>query len=292
MAASERIAFIGTGRVAQAIALGLQRAGRSVAALSNRNLSAAKRLATQLPGCTAYADAQAAVDAADLVFLTVPDDVIAEVAQSLRWRRGMAVVHCSGATELDALYSAASQGAAIGALHPLQGFSDPQIALNSLPGCAACIEAEEPLFTQLGELAQALGMRPFALPAGARALYHLSGSYAASFIAVLLHEAAEIWQGFGLSREQAFASLLPLAQSSLISIAQQGPLQALTGPISRGDAGTLDKHLKALRTHKADSLALYAELAEKSIALARQRGLPEETLLRMQQILEEYVRRG
>ncbi|HKO87155.1 MAG TPA: DUF2520 domain-containing protein [Burkholderiales bacterium] len=290
MSAAFRIGFIGTGRVAQALAVGLDKAGWSVAAVSNRNFAPASRLAAQLTGCIAHADAQAVADGADLVFLTVPDDAIEGIAQSLRWRRGVALVHCSGATGLTVLQSAASQGAAIGAFHPLQGFSDAQIALRTLPGCAAAIEAAEPLYTKLKEIAAVLGMRPFALPENARALYHLSGSYAASFLAVLLHEAANIWQSFGIPRKEALAALSMLAQGSLTSIAQQGPVQALTGPISRGDAGTLALHLQSLRDEKPESLPLYVLLAEHSIEMAQQRGVPEEAIERMRITLEEAKR--
>ena len=285
-----RIAFIGTGRVAHTLALALHRAGWPIAALSNRNLAPAKRLATQLPGCIAYADAQSVADAADLTFITVPDDAIAEVAQALRWRRGAAVVHCSGATEVSVLRSAAAQGAIIGAFHPLQGFSDPEIALRTLGGCAAAIEAAEPLYTQLSEIATAIGMRPLALPTGARALYHLSGSYAASFIAVLLHEAVGIWEGFGISRTEALAALLPLARGSLEGIAAQGPLAALTGPLSRGDAGTLARHLQALREKQPERLALYVQLAQRSLDMAEQRGLSTEAVQSLQAALDEAMR--
>lgn len=289
MSTTLRIGFIGTGRVAYTLSLALNQAGWPVAAVSNRNFAPASRLATQLPGCVAYPDAQAVADHAQLVFLTVPDDAIQGIVDSLRWRDGVAVVHCSGATELTALQSAADQGAQIGAFHPLQGFGDPKIALHTLPGCAVAIEAPDPLYTRLREIAAALAMRPFALPEGVRTLYHLSGSYAASFIAVLLHEAVQIWQDFGIPRKDALKALSMLAQGSLASIAQQGPTQALTGPISRGDAGTLASHLRALAERKRESLPLYALLAKHSIAMAEQRGLPSEAIERMRRVLEEAV---
>lgn len=292
MAETLSIGFIGTGRVAHALAVGLYRAGVNegirVVALSNRNFSAAARLAAQIPGCVAHADAQEVADASDLVFLTVSDDIIAQIAEDLRWRPGMSVVHCSGATTLDALQSAADQGAAIGGFHPLQGFSDAQVALRTLPGCTAAIEAEEPLYTQLSRLAMALSMRPIQLTPDTRALYHLSGSYAASFIAVLLHEAAGIWESFGFTRGEAQAALIPLAQGSLASIAKQGPVAALTGPISRGDAGTLQRHLEALRDRRPESLALYTKLAELSIQMARHRGLPAEIVAKLDRVLQDF----
>jgi predicted short-subunit dehydrogenase-like oxidoreductase (DUF2520 family) len=286
------IGFIGTGRVAHALAVGLSRAGvnedLSVVALSNRNFSSAARLAAQIPGCVAYGDAQEVANASDLVFLTVSDDIIARIADDLRWRQGMAVVHCSGATTLSALQSAAAQGAAIGGFHPLQGFSDAQVALRTLPGCTAAIEAEEPLYAQLSRLAMALSMRPIKLTPDTRALYHLSGSYAASFMAALMHEAAGIWESFGFTRSEAQAALIPLAQGSLASVAKQGPVAALTGPISRGDAGTLQRHLEALRDRRPESLELYIKLAELSIQMAKQRGLSEEAVSQLEIVLKSF----
>ena len=285
-----RIAFIGTGRVAHTLALALHQAGWEIAALSNRNFVSAQRLAAQLPGCVAYADAQGVADIADLTFVTVPDDVIEDVAQALRWRRGAAVVHCSGATEVTVLRSAAAQGAIIGAFHPMQAFSDPKVALRTLGGCAAAIEAPEPLYKQLEAIATAIGMRPMALPAGARALYHLSGSYAASFITVLLHEALGVWESFGIPRNEALAALLPLARSTLEAVATQGPLASLTGPLSRGDAGTLKRHLEALRDKQPERLALYAQLAQRSLDMAEQRGLSAESVQSLKAALEEAMR--
>lgn len=290
MAPTQNIGFIGTGRVGQALALGLHRAGCKVVSVSNRNFSSAAKLAAQIPGCVAHADAQEVANAADLVFLTVPDDVIAQIAGDLRWRAGIAAVHCSGATPLEALQGASAQGAAIGGFHPLQGFSDAMIALRTLPGCTAAIEAPDPqLYTQLKEIALALEMRPIVLRAEVRALYHLSGSYAASFIAVLLHEAAGILEKAGLTRNEALSALVPLAQGTLASIALQGPVAALTGPISRGDAGTLSRHLEALQAGKPESLALYSHLAAVSVELAKKRGLSEEALQHLSKALEDFL---
>ena len=122
-----RTAFIGIGRVAVVLAPALARLGVPVVALASRQAAAAQRLAGQLHGA-AVLDAQAAVDSAELIFLTVPDDAIAPTAAALRWRPGQTVIHCSGATELTALQAAADAGAAVAGFHPLQIFSDAELA--------------------------------------------------------------------------------------------------------------------------------------------------------------------
>jgi len=267
-----RVAFIGAGRVARALAPGLARAGVPVVAVASRSFASAEALAAAVPGCRAERDAQAAADAADLVFLTVPDDAIAPAARALAWRPGMAVVHASGATEVSALEAAASAGAATGGFHPLQNFTDPEVALAGLPGCVVAIEAEEPLLARLAALGGALGLRPVRLPAGARALYHCAGSFAAPFVVALLHEAVRIWRGFGMNETDALAALLPLARGTLDSVARSGTVQGLAGPVARGDAGTVERHLRALAALDESTLGFYRDMAARVVPIAREKG--------------------
>ena len=98
-----RIGFIGAGRVAKGLAWGMAQSGQCVAAAASRRLGSAEQLAARIAGCRATANAQELVDCCDLVFVTVPDDAIAAVAASLKWRKDVAVIHCSGATEVAAL---------------------------------------------------------------------------------------------------------------------------------------------------------------------------------------------
>ncbi len=267
----ERIAFIGAGRLATGLALAFAAGGLAVVAAASRSPASASRLAARLPGCRAM-DAQQAVDAADLVFVTVPDDAIGITAAGLRWRADIAVVHCSGATELTALAAAAAAGAHIGGFHPLQTFTDPDAALASLPGCTISIEAEPPLLETLRGLAATIGCRSIRLPAGCRARYHASGGYASQFVNVLLREATDIWKTFGIAEEDAVRALLPLLKGTIASIESAGLAQGMPGPVSRGDVGTVRRHVHDLAQISDATLALYCELAQRTIAIAVERG--------------------
>jgi len=270
-ARSTSIAFIGAGRLASGLALAMHAAGAEVQAVASRNAESALALAARIPGCQAC-DAQQAVDSAGLVFLSVPDDAIATVAGSLTWKPGQSVVHCSGATEITALDAAATAGAATGGFHPLQTFTDPAVALANLPGCTVAIEAAEPLFSRLSALAEAMRCRPFALPAGARARYHATGSYAAQFINALLLEASTVWESFGMDREAAVRALLPLLKGTVAAIEHGGLARGLAGPVSRGDAGTVRRQLEGIATLGEDHLALFRELTRLTLPLAIERG--------------------
>jgi predicted short-subunit dehydrogenase-like oxidoreductase (DUF2520 family) len=267
-----RVAFVGAGRVAGALARGLARSGFPVVAVASRSPRSAEALAAAVPGCRAVLDPQAAVDAADLVFITVPDDAIAGVAAAIAWRAGIGVVHASGAAEVDVLAPAAARGARTGGFHPLQNFSDPDVALTGLPGFVVAIEADGLLAVELEAAAAALGMRPIRLPAGARALYHGAGSFAAPFINALLHEGVRIWRGFGMSEADALAALVPLARGTLDSIARDGTVRGLAGPIARGDAGTVARHVAAFGSLDERTLGFYREMAARVIPIALAKG--------------------
>jgi predicted short-subunit dehydrogenase-like oxidoreductase (DUF2520 family) len=275
------IAFIGAGRLGSALAVALQKRGVPVARVASRTPAHARQLAAQLPGCQA-ADATAAAQA-DLVFLTVPDDAIASLAAQLPWRAGQAVVHCSGATEVSVLQAAADAGAAIGGFHPLQIFSDPERAVDLLAGSSVAIEGPPALEAQLTQLAVTLGMQPLRLPPGARALYHGGASYAASFLLSMLDEAVSAWRAFGIDEAQALQALLPMAHGTLAAAASKGLSAAVAGPLSRGDAGVIARHLAAFTALGPEHAALYREFTRRQLALV-------QTTTRLSEAQAERVR--
>lgn len=251
----------------------------------------AQRLASRIPGCQVAATAQDVVDAVDLVFVAVPDDSIRQVAANVRWRPGIAAVHGSGATEVAALEPAARQGAEIGGFHPLQSFGDPDIAVKTLPGCAIAIEADGALRAHLEELATRLDCRPIRLPPGSRARYHAAAHYAAGFVFALFKEAADVWQTFGVAREDTVAALLPLLRGAAASMEHSGLVQGLPGIFSRGDTGTLRKHLADLGAIGPDALRLYCELGLRSLPLGLERGgLTADRAAEMKALLLESLR--
>jgi len=257
-----RLAFVGAGRVASALAPKLVAAGYPVTGVASRRAASAQALARSLPGCAAAASLQALAGQADIVFLTVPDDAIAAVAASVAWPDEVAAVHCSGALGLEALTPAKRRGG----FHPLQSFASPDA---ELAGVSVAIEAGEPLLGALGDVARRLGCRPLRLPEGARPLYHAAGAFAHNYAVTLFAQAVRLWRELGFSEDQASQALLPLAKTSLSNIERLGITPALTGPIARGDAGTVRRHLDALAASAPDLLPVYRQLGRKSRELTQ-----------------------
>ena len=218
-------------------------------------------------------------DAADWVFVTVPDDAIPGVVENVRWRPGQLVLHCSGAGERDLLSAAQRAGADTASFHPLFLFAGLPDDAERLGGASIAIDADAPHDAALASFALRLGCTPLKVRAGQRALYHAGANYAASFLLCALHEAATLWQAAGIDRDAAVAAMWPLVDGTLAAARARGLAGALAGPVSRGDGGVIDKHLHALDALGADHAALYTALTRRTLALAAERGAPSADVL-------------
>jgi predicted short-subunit dehydrogenase-like oxidoreductase (DUF2520 family) len=250
--------------------------GYPVVAVSSRTSASAERLAKAVDGCQVYPEAQQVAAAAELVFVTTPDDAIAPVVAQLSWRPGQSVVHCSGAASLDILEPARQAGAQVGAFHPLQTFASVAHAIENLPGSTFAIEAEMPLLNQLKELAAALEGHWVELKAGDKVLYHAAAVIACNYFVTLVKLATDLWQTFGVSPPEATRALLPLLQGTLNNLRNVGLPHCLTGPIARGDLGTIKKHLAALEKAAPSLLAVYRQLGQETIPIALAKGKVDE----------------
>jgi predicted short-subunit dehydrogenase-like oxidoreductase (DUF2520 family) len=281
------LAVIGAGRVGTAIAVLLARAGHRVAAVSGRE-GTVERAARFLPGVPVLPETEAA-GAADVVLLGVPDALIestvARVAPALRPRA--AVVHLSGALGLSALQPAEAAGAMPIAVHPLQTFPTVESAVERMPGSAAAVTARTEEAYALGEvLARDAGALPFRLPDEARPLYHAGAVLASNAVAALMELAERVLLAAGV--HDPVQKFLPLTRATVENFGELGAAGALTGPVVRGDAETVERNLRALGEHAPEAVAAYVALASASSALAagsgrlseRGRAAVEEVLAR------------
>jgi len=265
------LGFIGAGRVGTGLAMGLARAGHDVVAIASRSIASAQALAERLPGARAITPQEVA-DRADLVFLTVPDDVIEAVASSVRWRAGSACVHCSGAAELSALKKAVADGALAGGFHPLHMFGEPGESPDALSGCSIALAGADALVEKLERLARSLGARPLRLPDGGRALYHVAANFSGAFVIALMQETIALWKKIGIAEGDALAALLPLLRGTVDNVERLGAPGGLGSAVARGDVGTIRRHLEVLAKKAPDSLQLYRLLSLRTVPLALAKG--------------------
>lgn len=275
MTAPHTLAFIGAGRLGRSLALAAARAGYTVAAAASRTPAGAAALCAAAGGSPCAAPAEAAARA-PLVILAVPDDVIAAVAAAVPWRPGQVVLHASGALDSSILAPVRAAGAAAGSLHPFQTLVRPEDGPERLRGATFAVEGD-PAAVAAGEaLARALGGQPFRLAPGAKALYHAAAVCASNYAVALAAMARQLWVTAGLPAEAALPAVLPMLQGAVANLGALGIEGALTGPIARGDAGTVARHLAALARAAPDLLPAYRALGRLALGLR-----PDDPALRL-----------
>jgi predicted short-subunit dehydrogenase-like oxidoreductase (DUF2520 family) len=266
------IGFIGAGTTGTALAVRLAQQRYKVIAVFSRSLTSAEKLAGRIRGCKAYNGAQEVADSAQLVFITTPDDTIFKVAAEVQWHNGQSVIHCSGAHSVDILEPAKQRGATTGCFHPLQTFASIDQAIDNIPGSTFAIEAEEPLSSILKEMATALEGDWVILKAGDKVLYHAAAVFACNYLVTLVKLATDLWQTFEVPPAQATKALMPLLRGTLSNIKNVGLPNCLTGPIARGDLGTISRHLASLAKQAPSLLGIYKELGRQTVPIALAKG--------------------
>jgi predicted short-subunit dehydrogenase-like oxidoreductase (DUF2520 family) len=220
-----------------------------------------------------------------ILFLAVPDGAVEDMAgrvAAMDPPRQLSVVHLSGALGLDALDALIDNPR--GSFHPLQSFPFPRDR-SAFRGITVAVDASTPaLRRRLAGLARGLGARPKHVRDEQRVLYHAAAVYASNFVDVVFDEAVRTLGRIGWSEKEATAALLPLVEGALDNIRRRGPIKALTGPIRRGDAETVTRHLGAL-----ENPDLYRMLALVALRIATEAGLAPEAAERTRRALTRNV---
>jgi predicted short-subunit dehydrogenase-like oxidoreductase (DUF2520 family) len=279
--ARQHVVIIGAGRMGQALALALSAAGAEVALFSRRARPLVPPLVLH-PGPRAEP-----VRAADLVLLATPDDIIplaaAELADEAAVGPRQVVLHLSGLLDRRALHPLAPAGAALGSFHPLQTIVEPATAAARLAGCYAGIEGDARALAAGMQLAADLRMHPVVLATDRKAGYHAGAVFAANYTVALAGIAERLAREAGVPAETAGQLYLPLMRGAVSNL-ELGPAAALTGPIRRGDLGTIRAHLAVLSP--ADR-QVYRGLGLAALRLAREAGLDPASARKVEQLLTD-----
>lgn len=279
------LGIIGVGKVGGSLGRLAHRAGYRITAVYSRDGAKASAFAASV-GARVVGSPVAVLAWCDIALLTVPDDAIAPVVEGMlealrkEAQPGIAVVHTSGSRDLEMFNYLNIFGVNYGSFHPAFPFTGADI--DSLAGAACAIETddrpEKPiLYGWLEALARAIGGIPLRIPSGSKALYHASLVIASNYTVVLYALAERLLGQMGADRQMAKAALVPLMRASLDNIAAQGIPAALSGPLVRGDAGTVAANLAAL-TNDPEIQALYKALALAALPLVAARGVDTEAL--------------
>ncbi|GGM30153.1 hypothetical protein GCM10012279_56330 [Micromonospora yangpuensis] len=278
------VGVVGTGRVGAVLGAALVAAGHRVVAASGGAGASRARAALLLPGTPNRTAASVARSATDLLLLAVPDDALAGVVAGLAGagalQPGQVVAHTSGAHGLAVLAPAVAVGARPLALHPAMTFTGTPDDLSRLAGISYGVTAPAGLRVLAARLVADLGGVPEWVGEVDRPLYHAALAHGANHLVTLVNEAADRLRDAGVAQpEKVLGPLLGAALTNALSLGDD----ALTGPVSRGDAGTVRRHLDRLAATAPESVPAYLVLArrtaDRAIAAGRLRPRDAEPLL-------------
>ncbi|BCL29812.1 Rossmann-like and DUF2520 domain-containing protein [Streptomyces aurantiacus] len=267
------VGVVGAGRVGPALAASLQLAGHRPVAVSGVSDASRRRAARLLPDVPLMTPEQV-LDRAELVLLTVPDDALPGLVEGLvdtgSVRPGQLLVHTSGRYGSRVLDPARRAGALPLALHPAMTFSGTPVDVQRLAGCSFGITAPDELRLAAEALVIEMGGEPEWIAEEARPLYHAALALGANHLVTLVAESMDLLRAAGVDAPDRM--LGPLLGAALDNALRSGDA-ALTGPVARGDAGTVAVHVAELRKHAPETVAGYLAMARATADRALAHGL-------------------
>lgn len=285
------VSLIGTGSLGSTLLRAFSSSNIPVSGCYNRSSSRARALRDDLfPGVRAAEFPENTSELGELVLVTVADQQIEKTAERLAglagtWE-GYHVAHCSGTLTSDVLYSLREKGAACASFHPLQTFtpsSDSEEFHDIYFGC----EGNEETVTLLADLADRLGASVLRLAPEEKPYIHLAAVFASNYVMALMHTAGKAGAHGGAGPKTLQKALTPLMRQTAENISQKGLKNALSGPIARGDAETVNRHLELL-ADAPELRELYRRLGQEMLDLVKKsKNVPgDETMEYLEKLME------
>lgn len=272
---SERVFIVGPGHVGRGLFRAFRASGVEVVGLHGKRPSGVATSSGNIPADAARAN---------VVVLCVRDpqldDAVAEVSVAAadgRIARGSVILHTSAIAEPAGLSALSEAGFPGGTFHPLVPFSDPDVSAELLRKSWIGIDGENAAKNASRRLAGHLGARTLEIPPGKKPAYHAAAVISSNFPVVLASVAGHLLHDLGIPDASAYQAVESLMSGALSNMKQTLPDDALTGPIVRGDAETVGKHLRALQGHES-ALEIYRALSAAAVEIAQRRGVDQKKL--------------
>ena len=282
-----KIGIIGAGKVGIALGHVLQNKGFAIVAVASRREESLELARNYIPGRSLYTKSVSdVVREADVIAVTTQDREIHAVAREI-FRKVEKLdrklfFHTSGAHPATELSPLEQKGAILGSLHPLQTFPDVNSGIVALPGTYIFIEGDEKAIPVLDLLASTIGFKAVRIESRNKLLYHLSAVFVCNLLTALMHTGEGIVNRISIDLMPFF----PIIETTLRNIEKKGPLLSLTGPVVRGDAGTVASHLEAIKGMEPQE-SVYRMLSLVALEMAKERKtLKPEEMAELERVLK------
>jgi predicted short-subunit dehydrogenase-like oxidoreductase (DUF2520 family) len=266
------LTIIGCGKVAQTLARLWHVNGLVVINdILNTSIASANR-AIDFIGAGTAAENFGDLRVSDIVLIATPDDRIASCCDALAQTKSLSnktiVFHCSGALPSTVLQNVQPCGAAIASIHPIRSFASPQKVVQNFSGTYCGVEGDQSALDELGVLFSAIGAYFVLIDREQKILYHAAAVFASNYLVTLLDTAVQSYGKAGIPQNVALKMMASLVQETTENVLQSEPEQALTGPIARGDVGTVIRQYRAVKKWDKRYGSLYKQLGKLTLRLA------------------------
>lgn len=282
---TERVLIVGAGQVGRGLFRAFRASGVEVLGLHGHRPSGFATSSGALPPSLSDANAVIVAVREDQI-----DDAIAELINERgsgsrgRLAPGTVLLHTSGSAEPELIPRLSEFDLRGGTFHPLVPFAIPERAPELLRRAWIGIDGDDQARATSRRLAGHIGARTLDIPPGGKGTYHAAAVMSSNFPVVLAAIASDLLIGLGIPERSAQHAVHSLLEGAVTNLADVPPDEALTGPIVRGDADIVMKHLAALRSD-ADARAVYKRVSLAALSIAQRRGVPAEQLEAMQKLL-------
>lgn len=270
----EKVAVIGAGRVGKALIRTLREANIEISAIVDKDLFAARHLGICVGAYIATNLVSAIPADTTFVIIAVPDEqitpVAARMAEETALRAGCVVVHTSGALPSEILHSLRAKGALIASMHPIQTFIGDAHDWVRVSGTYFGVEGDTQALARCQGVIARLGGRVIAIPAAHKNLYHLASVFSSNYLIALAALAVNLLNAAGFEERTALEMLTPLMEGTVRNLASRGIAGSISGPIVRGDVGTVQRHCQELRSRFPELQAIYAKLGKIVVSIVQE----------------------
>lgn len=261
--------FIGAGKVGTSLGIYFKENGLNIGGYFSRTAESAERAST-LTHSTAYSNLECLVNNNQIIWITTPDDSIEKVAEQisgLNIKGTKTFIHASGSLTSDALGCLEEKGHRICSAHPLLAFSDIAKAVSALKDTAFFIEGQTDALTEIKKILAETGNSYHIIDKKSKPTYHAAAAVLSNYLVTLVYASNQLFDLVGINERTLGDASLVLVKSVLDNLQGKTPAEALTGPIKRGDAETVKRHLEVLEQNLPELTELYKVMGRETMRM-------------------------
>jgi len=270
------IIIIGAGKVGAKLAVALFHEGYNISAVINKPYNLALKLGSEVNAGTVSENLDDIPAINKIVFVCVEDSKIRYIAEYLAQLKNIKksdfIVHTSGVLTVEALKPLKNKGCQVGGFHPMQTFPDISYSSRGFRNIYIGLEGDEKVVTLLRSIAQSLGCKTVHLKSQNKVPYHLGGVFASNFFVCLLYMIKNFYEKAGISEKDSLELLEPIILQTLSNVKKKGIIDSLSGPLTRGDATSIDKHLNYIEKNFPEFKFIYLRFSEVALQIVKEKG--------------------